>query len=301
MERTVMIARPLLRVLLLALIVAATAVSSAHGQMQVASVASVMGSVEVQRGGAGDWLAAAIGSPVFAGDAVRSGPNSFTKLLFVDDAVVDFGPSTQLKVERYAGAKGPRRSLLHLDQGAVEAFVSGYGEESARWEVETPTAVVRVQGTDVIVRYDATAKGTDVIGLEGTSAVKGTTGIIGPGVAVGPNEMTHVPLDGFPSPVKPVEPGQLNAYAQGLRRIGTGSRDGLDNDNPIVEGRVVAPSDRLAAGPAAAAPVEDEILLQPGVPGQTLIDSLSPDIRANTQPLPVYRAVPPDQVPIPPR
>src|SRR4029450_7319107 len=84
MERTVMIARPLLRVLLLALIVAATAVSSAHGQMQVASVASVMGSVEVQRGGAGDWLAAAIGRPVFAGDARGSGPKHFTNVLVLD-------------------------------------------------------------------------------------------------------------------------------------------------------------------------------------------------------------------------
>jgi hypothetical protein len=303
MERPLIIAYPVRRVVLLALAlaVAAFAVSPAHGQTQVASVASVMGSVEVQRGSAGDWLAAAIGSPVFAGDGVRSGPNSFTTLVFVDDAVVDVGPSTQLKVERYAGAKGPRRSLLRLDSGAIEAFVSGYGDENARWEVETPTAVVRVQGADVIVRYDVAAKATDVIGLEGTSAVKGTTGIIGPGVAVGPNEMTRVPLDGFPSPAKPVEAGQLNTYAQGLRRIGTGSRDGLDNDNPIVDGRLVAPSDRLAAGAAAAAPVEDEILLRPGVPGQTLIDSLSPDIRANTQPLPVYRAVPPNEVPVPPR
>jgi hypothetical protein len=280
-------------------LLALAAGAAAHAQTQVASVASVVGSVEVQRGGTGDWLAAAIGSPIFVTDALRTGPNAFTKLVFVDDVVVDVGPTTQLAIEGYAGAKGPRRSLLHLDQGVLEVLVTGYEGETARWEVETPTAVMRVQGA-VIVRYDATTKATDIVGLEGSVAVKGTTGIIGPGVSVGPNEMTHVPLDGFPSPVKPVDAAQLNTYAQGLRRIGTGSRDGLDTDNPIAEGRVVAASDRPVAGASAAAPA-DEILLRPGVPGQTLIDSLSPDIRANTQPLPVYRAVPPDQVPNPPR
>src|SRR5262245_45289013 len=191
--------RTLLRNALLALI-AAVAASPARAEVQVASFASVLGSVEVQRSGKGEWLAAAIGSPVFDGDVIRSAANGFGKLLFVDDVVVDLGAATQLSIERYAGAKGPRRSLLRLTQGALEAWVGGYSGES-RWEVETPTAVARVQGTNFIVRYDGTAKATDVVGVDGTVGVQGTTGIIGPAVVVGPNEMSRVPLDGFPSPV----------------------------------------------------------------------------------------------------
>lgn len=293
-----MIARLLLRTVLLALL-AGVAVPATHAQPQIASIASVAGPVEVQRGGSGDWLAAAIGSPLFVADAVRTGPNAFAKLLFVDDVVVDLGPTTSVTIESYAGTKGPRRSLLQLTQGSLEAWVSGYSSEAARWAVETPTAVVRVQSTDFIVRYDATAKATDVVGVDGTVAVQGSTGIIGPGVVVGPNELTHVPLDGFPSPVKALDPAQASTYAQGLRRIGTGTREGLDADNAIAEGRVVGPTDRPTVGVAAAEP-GDGVYLRPGVPGQTLIDSLSPDIRANTQPLPVYRAVPPDASPNPP-
>jgi hypothetical protein len=129
--------------------------------------------------------------------------------------------------------------------------------------------------------------------------VQGTTGIIGPAVVVGPNEMSHVPLDGFPSPVKPVDTAQANEYAQGLRRIGTGTRDSLDVDNAIADGRMVAPGDRPPTGGVAPAAAED-VFLHPDVPGQTLAQTLSPDIRANNQPLPQYRLVPPDESPNPP-
>lgn len=289
--------RALVRTALLALTVAAPA---ANGQTPVARVASVAGSVEVQRAGKGEWLAAAVGSPVFAADAVRSGANAFAKLLFADDGVVDLGPSTELSIERYAGGKGARRSLLRLTQGALEVLVHGYGDESARYEVETPTAVVRVQSTDFIVRYQPAEQATDVVGVAGTVGVQGTTGIIGPGVSVGPNEMTHVPRDGFPSPVKTLDATQAAGFAQGLRLVGTGAREGLDTDNPIAAGRVVDATDRPPPA-VAGAPAGESVYLQPGVPGETLLYSLSPDIRANTQPLPEYRVVPPNQVPNPPR
>jgi hypothetical protein len=284
-----------LRIAVLAVIAGGAA--PAHAQTQVASFASVVGAVEVQRA-KGEWLAASIGSPVFEGDSVRTAANAFGKLAFTDDVVVDLGSSTLVSIERYAGAKGPRRSLLRLNAGAMEAWVGGYSGE-ARWEVETPTAVVRVQGTDFIVRYDATAKATDVVGVDGTVGVQGTTGIIGPAVVVGANEMSHVPSDGFPSPVKPVDPAQANEFAQGLRRIGTGTRDSLDVDNAIADGRTVAPRDRPPVGGVVAAAAED-IYLHPDVPGQTLVQTLSPDIRANNQPLPQYRVVPPNESPNPP-
>jgi hypothetical protein len=279
---------------------AAVSVAPAPAQMQVATFAGVAGTVEVQRGGRGDWQLAPLGSGVFVSDSVRTGAAAFAKLVFADDVVVDLAPSTELTIEHYAGGKGGQRSLLHLAQGKVEALVSGYGTENARFEMETPTAVARVQATDFIVNYDETQKATDVFGVEGTVTVRGTTGIIGPGVAVGPNEMTHVPRDGFPSPVKALDPAQAREVVHGLRLVGTGERDGLDVDNPIAEGRIVDASDRPTAQ-AAGSLAAGEPYLRPGVPGETLLYSLSPDIRANNQPLPDYRAVPPNDVPVPPR
>jgi len=278
---------------------ALTAPSTARAQGQIASIVSAYGGVEVQRGGKGEWQPAPLGSSIFTTDAVRTSAGAFAKLIFVDDAVVDLGPSTQVSIEHYGGARGTPRSLLRLTQGKVEALVSGYASEEARYEIETPTAVVRAQSAAFIVNYDAAEKATDVTGVEGNVSVRGTTGIIGPGVAVGPNEATHVPRDGFPSPIKALDPTQVREAAHGLRLVGTGTDDSLSVDNPISSGRVVAASDRPTA--AAAAPVTTrEEYLRPGVPGFTLLYSLSPDIRANNQPLPVYRAVPPNQSPNPP-
>jgi hypothetical protein len=272
--------------------------STAAAQTQVATVASAAGTVEVRRAGKGEWQVAGLGDPVFVSDAVRTGAGGFAKLVFVDDGVVDVGASTEVTIDDYAGGKS-KRSLLRLAQGKLEALVSGAEAESARYEVETPTAVARAQATDFIVSYDGAQKATEVVGIEGTVAVRGTTGIIGPGVAVGPNEMTHVPRDGFPSPVKTLDEAQARQAQQGLRVIGTGLRDGLDVGDPIAEGRMVAATDRLPAPGTAAAPRAGNYL-RPGVPGETLLYSLSPDNRANNQPLPDYRAVPPNESPVPP-
>jgi hypothetical protein len=290
------------RILLVAaLLLAATlTVRPAAAEPQAATVASVTGTVEVQRSGAGDWQPAIVGTVVFVLDGIRTGPGSAAKLLFSDDAVIDLAPSTELTVERYGAqqrGKGPRRALLKLAGGKIEAFVSGYGDENARFEIETPTAVARVQSTEFIVQYNAAEKATDVVGVDGVVALQGRTGLIGPGVAVGPSEASRVQEGGFPSPVHAVDAAQRAQILAGLRVVGSGVREGLDIDNPIAAGRLVGPEDRpqmAAAGHGAAG-----ALLKPVVPGEKLIDRLSPDVRANTQPLPVYRAVPPNQSPNP--
>jgi len=81
----------------------------------------------------------------------------------------------------------------------------------------------------------------------------------------------------------------------GLGLFGTGGRDGLANDNALLDGRAVAESDRPQITAAAAA--AGNTYLNPPVPDEPLIWRLSPDVRANTQSLPVYEAVPPNQVP----
>jgi hypothetical protein len=98
-----------------------------------------------------------------------------------------------------------------------------------------------------------------------------------------------------------MEAAELRGFTQPLQLIGTGTSEGLDTDNPILDGRLVDTADRPAAAAATSeAAAKSDAYLHPGVPGQTLIQSLSPDIRANSQPLPEYRAVPPNEVPVPP-
>lgn len=282
--------------------VIAAAPAPALAQAFVANLVSATGTVEVQRSGAGEWQSAMVGTPLFALDHVRTGTASTAMLAFVDDTVIDLAPGSELTIERYTTAadkKGPRRALLRLAQGKIEAIVSGYSAEGARCEVETPTAVARVQSTRFIVRYDPTAQITEVAGIEGVVAVQGRTALIGPGVAVGPGEATTVEQGKFPSPIRALDAAQSAQLLAGLSVVGTGSREGLDVGNPLAEGRLVAATDRPEVT-AAAAPARRGSYLRPSVPNETLIDSLSPDVRANTQPLPVYRAVPPNESPVRP-
>lgn len=286
------------RLVLVPLLAALVAPLPAAALTQVASVAAVRGTVEVQRGGRGDWQPLFAGNPVFLGEPLRSSAASGATLVFEDDCIVVLGEDTSLTIDLYGRrGKAPPRALLKLDGGALEAIVSGYGGEAARFEVETTSAVVRVQSTQFVVRYDPRTKHTDVGGIDGTVAVQGRTGLIGPGVAVGPREITRVELGKFPSPAREASAAERSALMAGLGLPGAGA-GGLAADNALLEGRLVAASERPAV---AATGVQDDPYLKPATPDEPLIWRLSPDMRANTQSLPVYEAVPPNQVPDPPR
>lgn len=279
--------RTLLLASLAALLLGAAAPSA---PTQIATVAAVRGTVEVQRGEKGEWQPTFAGNPLFAGERVRSDAGGGATLVFSDDCVIVLGPATTLTADQYASR--PRRALFRLDGGAIEAIVSGYGGEAARWEVETASAVVRVQGTRFVVRYDAASKATDVAGIDGEVAVQGRTALIGPGVAVGPGQLSRIELGKFPSPVREITAAEKSQMTAGLTLLGGAGGTGLDTDNALLDGRVVADSDRPQLTAAAQAPY-----LKPVVPDDPLMYRLSPDVRANTQPLPVYEAVPPNEVP----
>ena len=265
----------------------------ALGQAPVASVAAVRGSVDLQRA-KGESQPAFTGNPVFPGEQLRTDAGGGATLVFDDDCVVILGPATTLTIDRYPGSKPPRRALLRLEGGALEGIVSGYGGESARFEIETASAVVRVQGTRFVVRFDPATKATDVAGIEGTVAVSGRTGLLGPGVDVGPGQTSRVELGKFPSPVQEMSDTERAKAMAGLGLFGTGGRDGLDTNNALLDGTYVAESDRPQVTAAATSGGK---YLKPPVPDEPLIWRLSPDVRANTQSLPVYEAYPPNVVP----
>ncbi|MFN8644182.1 MAG: hypothetical protein U0802_21940 [Candidatus Binatia bacterium] len=97
----------------------------------------------------------------------------------------------------------------------------------------------------------------------------------------------------FPSPVQDMTDTERTQMMAGLGLFGSGGRDGLANNNPLLDGTQVAESDRPQMTAAAA----ETTYLKPPVPDEPLMWRLSPDVRANTQSLPVYEAYPPNVVP----
>lgn len=263
----------------------------------VGRVVAARGTVEVARGGEEDWRALPVAAPVFTGDRLRTGEDGLVKILFDDESVVDVGGgSATLEIDRYdvdPAATEPR-SVLRLGAGAVLARVSEfYAAERWRWEIETPTAVTRARGK-TLVRYDPSGPVTEVVCFDRGAQVRGVLGVIGPAVDLEAGQHTRAQQGKFPTPPETLDAAALAERAQPLFLVGTGENDSLDAGSPLLAGRLASDDDRIAAGaPSSVA----RRYLDPGPPGETLQDTLSPDLRANTQPIPEYKRVPPGEPP----
>jgi len=281
------------RLLWLLVLVAA----AARAQSEAGTFAAVQGTVEVQR--TAGWQPATIGMPVLVGDQVRTGANSRTKVVFRDDSVLDVAPNTEVTLQAQFFDESNRRyrSLLRLAVGKIRAWVSEYYHAPrARYEVETPTAVAGVRGTEFIILYDPSRDTTEVVGLVDQVEVSSRVGVAGKGVMIGPRLYTQVLKNKEPSPPQRVDDSRLDHFLEGIELVGTGRRDGLNVLHPAVMGRVLAAEDVPggAAGGAAPAGLEKTAEgLRITAPKDLLANRLSQDVYTNTQPLIDFKQTPP--------
>jgi FecR protein len=282
--------------------------AAAQAAQEVATIAAVVGGAELQRAGGGGWQLAVVGSALFAGDRVRTRPASRAKLVFQDDSVVDIGPATEIRIGKQVFNPTAHKyaSAVSLVTGKIRALVSEYySTPGAHYEIETPTAVAGVRGTEFVVLYDANADYTDVVGVENQVRVEGTLGVVGGGVRVGPQMATRVQRGRFPSVPRRIDADLFRQYLEGLEITGTGGRDSLGSSSPVVRGALLSPSDS-ADKVAAESPKQETAApkaaggIAVGVPGETLAQQISPDVRSNTQPLVDFRLNPPGQPVQPP-
>jgi hypothetical protein len=280
------------RSILCALAITCATAVSVEAQ-ETGRVAAILGTVRIARGGVSQ--PASIGAPVFAGDRLTTGSTDQAKVVFEDDSVIDLGPGTDVLLVRQVFDRASHRlgSLLRLDNGKLRAWVGeAYRGARSRYEVETPTAIAAVHGTEFIVAYDSAAEVTRVICIAGELEVAGTLGVMGGGVQLPARSGTEVAKGRFPSPPERVGEAPMQQYLAGLELVGTGHRDGLSVAHPALSGRPLTAQDVPGPPPRAAA----EALTVRGLQ-ESLADRLSPDVRANTQPLLDFKLTPPDQVP----
>ena len=284
---------------------AGAAAAPALASTEIGAAVAAAGTVEVRRASSGDWKDLEPGAPIFRGDEIRTGESGRLKILFADETVLDLAPTTELNVKEYATAEGKRgaKTVVGLTGGRVRALLGDvHADGKAVYEIETPTAVVRAAGTVFIVRYDAANKSTEVLGLEGSVDVQGAIGLIGPIVKIAAGQRTEVQQGKFPVPVEMVGGAALAAAQEGVEIIGTGRRDSLAADHPLLRGEVTRADEKpdaiAATGSAAKAP-RGVSYLEPVAPDETLRDRSAPALRANTQPILEYKYAPPDEVPNP--
>jgi hypothetical protein len=264
---------------------------AARAQNEAGLFAAIQGKVEVLR--RGSWVDASVGTAIQVGDRVRTGAGDRAKLVMSDDSVLDLAPGTEIIVDDLAFEPDTPRvqSALRLFQGRVRAWVGeSYHLPRAHYEIETPTAVAGVRGTEFIASYDVDSEVTEVIGLVEHVDVVGKIAAMGGGkVQVGPQMMTRIPKGRLPTVPQRVDEGRLRQYLQGLELIGSGRRDGLNVLHPVIAGRLIMPDD-VPGGrrdEAALAALGD------APPPAPRSQALSLDVYTNAQPLRGFRANPP--------
>jgi hypothetical protein len=114
---------------------------------------------------------------------VRTGPSGRAKLLFEDGSVLNLADDSRIRVTQFLySAGGDRVGLLELVRGTVRAWVTRLRAQRSRFEVQTPTAVAGVRGTDYALRESG--EGAVVVVFAGEVTVRSADpGILGECVA----------------------------------------------------------------------------------------------------------------------
>jgi hypothetical protein len=202
-------------------------------------VVSLEGTVEIGRAGA--FTRADVGSAVQSGDTIRTGNPGRARILFIDDSVLNLADGTTLVIDEtvFDPSKGSASTLMHLLGGKVRALVSDYysgGQGS--YQIETPTAVSGVRGTEFVVTYDAGRQVSEVLGLGGSVAVHGQIDRKNHGVVVTAGYITEVAKGRYPTPPRQIrdDDDRYRQIMNGLDLPGSGLPETLLLDDPAFGG-----------------------------------------------------------------
>lgn len=209
-------ARPPRRLLSAAITIVATALTGitlslaltpAATGAEVGRFAVVQNQVTSLKPGAAAPQAAILGSSISVDEQETTGPASAAKMTFGEAAVINIGQQTTFKVTREAIDQVTGKSLsgIDLSAGKVRVFVSRFLSAGREVRVNTPSAVVGIKGSEVIVQ--ALPDGSTVVTTITGAALVTATNVTGGQREVKARETLTVrrgagPL-GLPNPIAP--------------------------------------------------------------------------------------------------
>jgi hypothetical protein len=208
----------------------------AHAEDAVGSVASLDGRAEAQRSSEATWNALSPGDPVYLNDRLRTLADSRLKVLFGEDAVVTLGAKSELTVDQQVVPQdGGTQSYFSVLVGTVRALVSErYGAPGGSFEMETPTAVAAVRGTEFVLSHSVMADETTVLGLASTTLVRAQIDSEGTSVVeLGPGEVTVVKRGAYPIVPAPASEDVLQSLS-GATSMARGGARGISGGQTSV-------------------------------------------------------------------
>jgi hypothetical protein len=183
---------------------------------QGATLDRVSGAVEILPANGDTWRLASVGERVETGDRIRTGSLSTARLVFFEGSTTDLMASTEVAVTQVSARREGSDKIIALHQwlGRTYSCVQQLSGRASRFEIETPTAVAGVRGTEFIIAVegDGTTSVAVVEGLVEVTAQETTVTVLaGEKTTVQPERPPSTPaqhLQSTPRPAAPVpKPG----------------------------------------------------------------------------------------------
>jgi tetratricopeptide (TPR) repeat protein len=180
---------------LLALMLLPARLAAMPGESAVGKVVAVQGQVVVRRSGSTQWETVQVGAPLYAGDAVRTGPNCRAAILCADESQIklnentivilkSIAPSPRLQPVVPAGQGPPPASHYEVPQGEIWLRNK---HEKFHFELDTPAVTAIIRGTELNIKVQPNGT-TRVILLEGKVCLTNPQGE----VCLVPGEEAHI-------------------------------------------------------------------------------------------------------------
>lgn len=141
----------------------------------VATLTFARGNVDILKKGEKRAIPAKKGDKLNVGDIVRTKSQSRAQISFIDGSKVNMAQKSRVEIKQfsYKPEKKERKSLLRTFRGKIRALIPKFflGDNS-KFEVETPTAVAAVRGTDFFSVIKKLPLESEVFVVKGKVAVK---------------------------------------------------------------------------------------------------------------------------------
>jgi hypothetical protein len=148
---------------------------------QMATLDQASGAVESMPAGSDTWRPASAGEQLEAGSQIRTGPLSAAKLVFFDGSTTDLGAEAAVAVVQMNARRDGGKAIILLRQtsGQTRSHVQRLPDQSSRFEIRTPMAIVAVHGTEFVtaVEADGTTSVTVAEGLVEVTARETTVAV----------------------------------------------------------------------------------------------------------------------------
>ncbi len=131
---------------------------ASFGAIQATQAADQAGSVlgikgEVVAHGDDGQRALLKDDPVFVGERLATGENSYIVVDFIDGARATVRPNSELLIERYVATEADNGALLSLVKGGLRAVTGVIAQRDPdAYRVKTPVATLGVRGTEYYLR-----------------------------------------------------------------------------------------------------------------------------------------------------